>query len=257
MMVASQNSVLIVEDELLLRTMLRTSLRDSAFSVEEAHSGEEALRRAHYESFDLVLLDVNIPGIGGVEACRRLKDWSPRTGIVAMVTERDLMDGEVPVLEAGADDYVTKPFGVGELIARLKAVLRRTRSQDAGQLPVLQAGKLTMDPNRRILWRAGNEVHLSPKQFDLLAFMMQNQNTSVSHAELLRSVWGPSFVRQVDYLRSYVYTLRKKIEVDPTNPDYILTAPWVGYRFRNPSAEAVEMVSVGAESMGSTAIPPA
>jgi two-component system KDP operon response regulator KdpE len=142
--------------------------------VEEARSGEEALAFAQQKSFDLVLLDVNMPGIGGVEACRRLRELSPRTGIV-MVTVRDLEDDKVQALEAGADDYVTKPFRLRELTARLRAVVRRTRPVESKELPVIQAGSLAIDLHRRILWRSGTQVHLSPKEFDLLAFMMQNQ----------------------------------------------------------------------------------
>jgi two-component system KDP operon response regulator KdpE len=232
--VSQQCSVLIVDDEPALRRVLRTSLSAGGFTVEEARSGEEALGVAQNRAFDLVLLDINMPGIGGVEACRRLRDLSPRTGIV-MVTVRDLEDDKVMALEAGADDYITKPFRLRELIARLRAVLRRTRALETQELPVLQAGFLAMDLHRRILWRSGTQVHLSPKEFDLLAFMMQNQGAPLTHVRLLRSVWGPEYGNELEYLRSYVRMLRKKIESDPAKPDYILTEPWVGYRFRNPS----------------------
>ena len=234
-MVLQQSSVLIVEDERSLRAALRTSLSAGEFTVEEARSGEEALDRAQHEFFDLVLLDINMPGADGVESCRRLKDLSPRTGIVAMVTVRDLEDDKIQTLEASANDYVTMPIRMPELIARMHAVVRRARAIEATELPVIQAGRLAIDLNRRILWRAGIQIHLSPKEFDLLAFMMQNQGEPLTHVRLLRSVWGPEYGTEVDYLRSYVRNLRKKIETDPANPDYILTAPWVGYRFRNPS----------------------
>lgn len=230
-MVSKQSSVLIVEDEMFLRNM-RTSLIAGAFAVEEANSGEEALHRAQHEFFDLVLLDIHMPGIG-VEICRRLKDRSPHTGIVAMVTEGDLRGDEVQML-AGVDDYITKPFGVIELIARLRGVIRRARALETPKLAVLQAGTLIMDLNRRAVWRRRRQVHLSPKEFDLLRLMMQNQAAPLTHAHLLRSVWGPESVNMVEYLRSYVYMLRKKIEIDPARPDYILTVPWVGYRFHNP-----------------------
>jgi len=233
-MVSQQRSVLVVDDEPSLRKVLRTSLSAGGFTVEEARSGEEALGVAQNRAFDLVLLDINMPGIGGVEACRRLRDLSPRAGIV-MVTVRDLEDDKVQALEAGADDYVTKPFRLRELIARLRAVLRRTRAIEAQELPVLQAGSLSMDLHRRILWRSGTQVHLSPKEFDLLAFMMQNQGAPLTHVRLLRSVWGPEYGNELEYLRSYVRMLRKKIENDPAKPDYIVTEPWVGYRFRNPN----------------------
>jgi two-component system, OmpR family, KDP operon response regulator KdpE len=234
MTVSPEYSVLIVDDEPSLRKVLCTSLTAGGFTVEEARSGEEALGVAQHKSFDLVLLDVNMPGIGGVEACRRLRVLLPRAGIV-MVTVRDLEDDKVQALEAGADDYVTKPFRLRELIARLRAVLRRTRALETTELPVIQAGSLALDLHRRILWRSGTQVHLSPKEFDLLAFMMQNQGAPLTHVRLLRSVWGPEYGNELEYLRSYVRMLRKKIETDPAKPGHILTEPWVGYRFRNPS----------------------
>ncbi len=227
-------SVLVVDDEPSLRKVLRTSLSACGFTVEEARSGEEALGAAQNHAFDLILLDINMPGIGGVETCRRIRDLTPRAGIV-MVTVRDQEDDKVHALEAGADDYVTKPFRLRELIARLRAVLRRTRAIDVQEPPVLQAGSLALDLHRRILWRAGKQVHLSPKEFELLAYMMQNQDAPLTHVKLLRSVWGPEYGNELEYLRSYVRMLRKKIEDDPAKPDYILTEPWVGYRFHNPS----------------------
>lgn len=226
-------SVLVVDDEPSLRKVLRTSLSACGFTVDEARSGEEALGAAQNHAFDLVLLDINMPGLGGVETCRRIRDLSPRAGIV-MVTVRDQEDDKVHALEAGADDYVTKPFRLRELIARLRAVLRRTRALDLQDPPVLQAGALAMDLHRRLLWRSGKQVHLSPKEFELLAYMMQNQGVPLTHVKLLRSVWGPEYGNELEYLRSYVRMLRKKIEDDPAKPEYILTEPWVGYRFRNP-----------------------
>src|SRR5271156_5828284 len=167
-MVSQRCRVLIVDDEPSFRKVLCTSLGAGGFTAEEARSGEEALELVEVRAFDMVLLDVNMPGIGGVEACRRIRDQSPRAGII-MVTVRDLEDDKVQALEAGADDYVTKPFRLRELIARLRAVLRRTRALETQELPVLQAGALTMDLHRRILWRSGAQIHLSPKEFDLLA----------------------------------------------------------------------------------------
>jgi len=138
-------------------------------------------------------------------------------------------------LEAGADDYVTKPFRLGELVARLGAVLRRTRA-DIGEGPrILQAGELKMDLDRGLLWKAGRQIHLSPTEFDLLAVMMKNQDAPLTHVKLLRGVWGPEYGDELEYLRTYIRMLRKKIEDDPARPQYIQTEPWVGYRFRNPS----------------------
>jgi two-component system KDP operon response regulator KdpE len=234
MMVSQRCSVLIVDDEPSLRKVLRTSLSAGGFTVEEARSGEEAMEVAQQRPFDLVLLDVNMPGIGGFETCRRLRDLTPHAGII-MVTVRDTEDDKVQGLENGADDYVTKPFRLRELIARLRSILRRTEALKTQELPVIKAGSLTIDLHRRILWRSEVPVHLSPKEFDLLAFMMRHQGEPLIHARLLRSVWGPEYGNELEYLRSYVRMLRKKIEDDPSTPDYILTEPWVGYRFHNPT----------------------
>ena len=231
--IAQTFSVLVVDDEPSLRKVLCTSLSACGFTVSESRSGEEALRAAQSQVFDLVLLDINMPGIGGLETCRRIRDLAPRTGIV-MVTVRDQEDDKVHALEAGADDYITKPFRLRELIARLRAVLRRTRSLETQEPPLLQAGSLTMDLHRRTLWRSGKQVHLSPKEFELLAYMMQNSGAPLTHVKLLRSVWGPEYGNELEYLRSYVRMLRKKIEDDPAKPEFILTEPWVGYRFRHP-----------------------
>src|ERR1700731_239242 len=160
------SSVLVVDDEPSLRRALRTSLTASGFAVEEARTGEEALGTVQRHPFDLVLLDINLPGISGIDACRRIRGISPRAGIV-MVTVRDLEDDKVRALEAGGDDYVTKPFKLRELTARLRAVLRRTRMLDTAETVVIRAGNLELDLHERILRRCGEEVHLSPKEFDL------------------------------------------------------------------------------------------
>lgn len=233
-MLSQQSSVLVVDDEPALRKALRSSLTASGFAVEEARNGEEALGTVQRHAFDLVLLDVNMPGINGIDACRRIRGISPHAGIV-MVTVRDLEDDKVRALEAGADDYVTKPFKLRELTARLRAVLRRTRRQDAPEPESLQAGNLKIDFQKRLLWRGEEEVHLSPTEFDLLAFMMKNAGAPLTHVKLLRTIWGPEYGGELEYLRAYVRMLRKKIENDPARPEYILTEPWVGYRFRNPS----------------------
>jgi two-component system KDP operon response regulator KdpE len=230
-----QNSVLIVDDEASLRKTLRASLTASGFAVAEARNGEEALTTIQHHPFDLVLLDINMPGIGGIEACRRIRGTSPHAGIV-MITVRDFDDDKVRGLEAGADDYVTKPFKLRELTARLRAVLRRTSLQAAAEPAVLEIGNLKIDFEHRLFWRDDEEIHLSPKEFDLLAFMMKNVGFPLTHVKLLRSIWGPEYGGELEYLRSYVRILRKKIESDPESPKYILTEPWIGYRFRDPSA---------------------
>ena len=179
-----------------------------------------------------------MPGMGGLEACHRIRTLAPHLGIV-MVTVRDAESDIVRALDAGADDYITKPFRFGELVARLRAVLRR---RDSGDVPaVLQAGNLEIDFERRVLRRAGKVIHLTPTEFDLLALLMRNQGMPLTHAKLLNSIWGPEYREELEYLRSYVRALRRKIEDDPSRPKYIQTEPWLGYRFHNPSQnEAVD-----------------
>jgi two-component system KDP operon response regulator KdpE len=227
-----RSNVLVVDDEASLRKALRTSLVASGFSVSEARSGEEALDAVRQHAFDLVLLDINMPGLNGFDACQRIRSLSPQAGIV-MVTVKDLEEDKVRALEAGADDYVTKPFRLRELTARLRAVLRRTQPQ--ANMETARAGDLEIDFERRILLRNGEAVHLAPKEFDLLAFMMKHMDAPLRHVTLLHSVWGPEYGNELEYLRAYVRILRKKIEKDPSQPEYILTEPWLGYRFRNPS----------------------
>jgi two-component system, OmpR family, KDP operon response regulator KdpE len=232
-MTADQLNTLVVDDEPSFRRVLRTSLATSGFAVEEARSGEEAVAMLARSAFDLVLLDVNMPGIGGVEACREIRAHMPKIGIV-MVTVQDSESEIVKALEAGADDYITKPIRFRELVARLRAVLRRLRIDDAGEPTLFQAGDLELDINRHMLYRQGEPVHLTPTEFELLALLMRNHGVPVTHAKLLRSVWGPEYGTELDYLRSFVKTLRQKVEDDPAKPKYILTEPWVGYRFCNP-----------------------
>ncbi len=227
--------MLVVDDEPPLRKVLHTSLTGRGFVVEEVSSAERALELIAQRPFDLVLLDINMPGMGGIEACRRIRAIVPQVGIV-MVTVRDTERDIVQALEAGADDYITKPFRFGELVARLRAVHRRTAGENAG-VTVLRAGDMEIDFDRRLVSRAGEVVHLTPKEFDLLSLLMRNQGVLLSHAKLLRTIWGPEYGEELEYLRTYVRALRKKIEDDPAQPKYILTEPWVGYRFQNPSDE--------------------
>jgi two-component system, OmpR family, KDP operon response regulator KdpE len=232
-MTTDRLSALVVDDEPSFRRVLRTSLTASGFAIEEARSGEEAVAILTPGAFDLVLLDVNMPGIGGVEACREIRAQLPKIGIV-MVTVQDGEGEMVKALEAGADDYITKPIRFRELVARLRAVLRRLHTDDASEPTSFQAGDLELDINRHMLYRKGEIVHLTPTEFELLVLLMRNQGAPVPHAKLLRSVWGPEYGTELDYLRSFVKTLRQKVEEDPAKPKYIVTEPWVGYRFCNP-----------------------
>jgi len=172
-----------------------------------------------------------------VEAGREIRAFTSNIGIV-MVTVRDGESEMVRALEAGADDYIIKPIRLRELVARLRAVSRRLRRDDVSEPTLLQAGDLELHINRRELYRQGNIVHLTPTEFELLALLMRNQGTPVTHAKLLRAIWGPEYGTELDYLRSFVKTLRQKVEADTANPKYIVTVPWVGYRFCNPLDES-------------------
>jgi len=227
-------NVLLVDDDPAFRQGLRASLKTSGYCVETARNAEEALEYVREYPVDVVLLDINMPGMGGFEACRRIRAAAPQAGII-MLTVRDAEDDKVLALDAGADDYVTKPFHFRELLARLRSVLRRSGAEGSPAPPVLRAGDLELDSERRILRKAGVIIHLSPKEFELLAFLMQHKDIPVLHAKILRTIWGPEYLDETESLRSYVKTLRKKIEDDPAHPAYILTEPWVGYRFRDPS----------------------
>jgi len=231
-----QQSILIVDDEPALRRALRTSLAATGFLVSEAGTGEEAIQRFAGSPCDLVLLDINMPGMGGVEACRRLRRLATGTGIL-MISVRDSENDTVQALEAGADDFVIKPYRFRELLARIQAVLRRTRAGRPPEASIIRAGVLELDLVHRELKKGGRKLHLSPTEFDLIAFFMQHPGEPVTHARLLRAIWGPEYGEELEYLRSYVRMLRKKIEENPGRPEYILTEPWVGYRFRNPTDE--------------------
>jgi two-component system, OmpR family, KDP operon response regulator KdpE len=227
--------ILVVDDEAALRNVIRASLAASGFAVEEACNGSEAIGCIQQRPFDLVLLDIELPGLIDVETCRQIHAFAPRAGIV-MIAMSDAEEDIARGLEAGADDYVTKPFSLRELIGRLDAVLRRTHAIRRSDCRWLQAGDLRLDLDRRLIWKKGELVRLSPKEFDLLALLMKNQGAPVPHTKLLREVWGAEYGGQLEYLRTYVRMLRKKIEDAPARPQYILTEPWVGYRFQDTLA---------------------
>ena len=240
--------VLVVDDEAAMRRALRASLTASGYQVEEAPDGETAVAMVTQQPIDVVLLDLQMPGMGGIETCRRIRPLAPQAGII-MITVTDHVDEKVQTLEAGADDYVIKPFLLRELLARLRALLRRTGADQPPTTQVLRAGDLELDTKKRTLKKAGQEIHLSPTEFDLLAMLMQNQGTPIEHSRLLRTIWGPEYGAELEYLRTYVRLLRKKIEVNPAHPEYILTEPWLGYRFRDPSLSGMThgSTSLGAE----------
>lgn len=229
---ANQVKVLIADDEPAIRRVIANVLSAHGYLVEEARNGEEAVISVRSRSADIALLDINMPGIGGMEACRRIRSSFPEMGII-MVTVRDSEQDTVAALESGADDYINKPFRAGELLARINALLRRAHR--ANVVPsIIRVGSLVLDTVHRVLTKSGQEVHLSPIEFNLLHYFMQNRNIPLDHSKLLRAVWGPEYGNEIEYLRTYIRLVRRKIEDDPANPRYITTEPWQGYRFRGP-----------------------
>jgi two-component system KDP operon response regulator KdpE len=225
----TQGTLLIVDDERSIRVSLRTILSSIGFEIIEAARGEEALSLVRTAPFDAVLLDINMPGIGGVEVCRQMREGSARLPIV-MLTVQGSEDRKVEALNAGADDYITKPFQLRELIARLKAAVRRNKAFESEETEIL-IGDVKLDPVRHLVQKKGRSVHLTPKQFELLHYLMANAGRPVPHAKLLRTVWGPEYGDELEYLRTFVRQLRTKIEDDPGNPKYLMTEAHIGYRF--------------------------
>ncbi len=228
--------IMIVDDEPVVRRALQVGLSGMGYAVEESGTGDDAIIFLRRSAVDLVLLDINMPGMSGVETCRRIRALLPRAGIV-MITVRDSEDSKIEALEAGADDYVTKPFHLRELVARLRSVARRTKIEALQSKQVLRAGDVEIDLERRTLKKAGELVHLSPTEFNLLAYLMERRDVPVTHSTLLRAIWGPEYGRELEYLRTYIRTLRRKIEDNPSRPEYLVTEPWLGYRFRDPFSQ--------------------
>jgi two-component system KDP operon response regulator KdpE len=227
-MADNDHRVLLIEDEEPIRRFLRASLGAHGYRVVEATSGEEGLRLAADQPPDLVILDLGLPGIDGQEVLRRLREWF--RGPVLVLSARDQEHQKVEALDAGADDYVTKPFGVGELLARMRTALRHTNPQ-AAEASVLEVGEIRVDLAARMVSRAGEQVHLTPLEYKLVVLLMQNAGKVLTHRFLLREVWGPHDTHETHYLRVFVATIRRKIENDPAQPRYILTEQGVGYRF--------------------------
>jgi two-component system, OmpR family, KDP operon response regulator KdpE len=222
--------ILVVDDEPQIRRVMRSALSAEGYVVQDARTGEDALNELRKERYDLVLLDVNMPGMDGLETCKAIRASSEVA--VIMLTVRNAEGDKIAALDAGADDYVTKPFSMPELLARIRASLRRvplTVESASGRVVV---GDMEINvPGRRLSVR-GREVKLTPKEFDLLLYLVENAGVAISHGKLLQAVWGPDYGGEVEYLRTFVNRLRKKIEADPGNPQHLLTEPWVGYRFQ-------------------------
>jgi two-component system, OmpR family, KDP operon response regulator KdpE len=219
--------ILVVDDEPQVRRVMKATLSAEGYTISEARNGEEALQCFRTYSPDIVLLDVNMPGMDGLEACRQIRKSSDVP--IIMLTVRSAERDKVLALDAGADDYVVKPFGMQELLARIRAALRRTLPQD--KLPPFVSKDLTIDFEARRVTARRREVHLTPKEFDVLRQLVANQGKPLTHRRLLQSVWGPDYGDESEYLRVTINQLRRKIEPDPAHPRFILTEPWVGYRF--------------------------
>jgi two-component system KDP operon response regulator KdpE len=207
---------------------MRTTLIGAGYEVDDARTGEEGLEKMGTYHPDLVLLDINMPGIGGLATCEALR--MDRSIAIIMLTVRDSEADKVAALDAGADDFVTKPFSTPELLARIRAALRRVPVSQASP-DKIQIGGLVIDFVARTVSKGDKPVHLTPKELDLLRYLTLHPGHVISHRELLQAVWGPDYGNQVDYLRVFIKNLRKKVERNPDNPEYILTEPWVGYRF--------------------------
>lgn len=228
---SQKNKVLVVEDDAGIRQSLFETLGALGFAVGEAHNGEEAVVQLRMVSYDAVLLDINMPGMGGKETCRRICKAFPSLPII-MLTVRDDEEDIVDALDAGAFDYVTKPFQIRELTARLRAVIRRRQAPDRGRDVITVVGDISLDSSRHILEKRGEQLHLAPKEFETLRCLMEHAGRPVRHENLLRLIWGPEYGNEREYLRVVINQLRKKIEDDPANPVYIVTESHIGYRFR-------------------------
>jgi two-component system, OmpR family, KDP operon response regulator KdpE len=225
----SAGRILVVDDEPQIRRVMRTTLIGSGYEVDDAKTGEEALDKVREYRPDLVLLDINMPGMGGLAACRALRA-DPNIAII-MLTIRNTEKDKVEALDAGADDFVVKPFSTPELLARIRAALRRVSAAPQSSPERIRAGQLVIDFAARTVTNGTASFHLTPKELDLLRYLTQHATKAVPHRELLQAVWGPDYGDEVEYLRVFIKSLRKKIEPNPEEPEYITTEPWVGYRF--------------------------
>ena len=225
-------TILLIEDDPHIRRFLRASLLTQGYELIEAGTGREGLALAASRVPDIVLLDLGLPDMEGMEVIHQLRTWSsiPIIILSARGQERD----KVANLDAGADDYLTKPFGVGELLARMRVALRKTIPAEEGKQEVRYfLGNIEVDFERRQVLRGQEEVHLTPIEYKLLAALLKHRGKVVTHRQLLKEVWGPSYVEQNPYLRIFILNLRRKLEDDPTRPQYLLTEPGVGYRLRD------------------------
>ncbi|MDQ2800024.1 MAG: response regulator transcription factor [Armatimonadota bacterium] len=223
-------SILIVDDEPEIRRAVQSGLKAQGYEVRAAPDGEEGLRQATLSMPDMVILDLMMPGMDGLEVCRRLRAFSDIP--ILILSARSQERQKVQALDLGADDYLTKPFGMDELTARIRAALRRHGRSRSADAPAFTAGDLVMDYTRRLVFKNGDELKLTPHEYGILRYLTQNADRVITHRQLLAAVWGPEDVEETQYLRVHVGHLRKKIEADPARPRLIVTEPGVGYRFR-------------------------
>jgi two-component system KDP operon response regulator KdpE len=222
-------TILVVDDEPQIRRVMRATLTSHGYTIVEARDGKEALEKFRSERPELVILDMNMPVLDGLQACREIRSGSSVP--IIMLTVRSAEKDKVRALDAGADDYIVKPFGIQELLARIRAALRRSPAEEA---TTLESKEFVFDFEKRVVTVRGKTVHLTPKEFDLLRELVANNGKPVSHRRLLQAVWGPDYGEETESLRVVINQLRKKIESDPAKPKYILTEPWFGYRFSLP-----------------------
>ncbi|ABX04914.1 MAG TPA: DNA-binding response regulator [Herpetosiphon sp.] len=222
-------NVLVIEDEAPIRRFLRASLPSHGYHLIEAENGEDGLLQAAMQRPAIIILDLGLPDLDGLQVTQRLREWTNTPIIVLSARGRE--DDKIAALDAGADDYLTKPFGMGELLARLRVALRHLH-QHGGEKgePVFQVGALRVDLVRRQVFVAEQEVHLTPNEYNLLTTLVQHAGKVMTHRQLLREVWGPAYTEENHYLRVYMGQLRHKLEADPARPRYLLTEPGVGYR---------------------------
>ena len=226
----SSAKILIVDDAQQVRRVLRTALSAEGYTIFEAGTGEEALESVRKSTPDAILLDVNMPGMGGLETCREIRRTMDIP--ILMLTVRNAERDKVMALDAGADDYVVKPFSMAELLARIRVALRRRLPQE--KITSFSTKDFAVDFETRLVTVKGRDVHLTPKEFELLRHLISNAGKPITHRRLLQAVWGPDYGDEPEYLRVMINQLRKKIESDPGRPKLILTEPWVGYRFQAP-----------------------
>ena len=247
--------ILVVDDDSAIRRVLTTTLRAVGFEVVESSRGEEAVSLIGLTSFDAILLDMNMPTMGGIDVCRAIRKSTADVPIL-MLTVRNAENDKVNALDAGADDYVTKPFAIRELIARINAVVRRAQKPVATDT-VISVHDVSLDGERRLFIKRGEQLHLTRTQFDIVDLLMRSPGRAISHKRILTEVWGPEYRDHVEYLRTYMRQLRKIIEDDAAHPQYLLTVPYVGYRFRDVGPVVASIESEQAMADGSELNSPA